>query len=187
MTEIFLPTRHKCGESCEFVYVLGYRTNKKNPHFKNGECDKKGEINKHESPRLASVTDELWADSKNEGDGSFLNANDVVIPDKNIVLQISYPLSGGFDFPLESKNGFTRKQLVDCIVKTYKTIYAEEEATVQEQPVVEEKDRATMDIMLNRNQTDGKYGIWGHDFGDLWLEGIRYDADKKVVSLAIGS
>jgi len=47
--------------------------------------------------------------------------------------------------------------------------------------------RAQMGRLLNRNETDGKYGIWGHDIGDLWLEGIYYNPQTKTVTLSIGS
>jgi len=41
--------------------------------------------------------------------------------------------------------------------------------------------------LLNRNQTDGKFGIYGHVISDLVVERINYDSKKKVVSLSMGS
>jgi len=40
---------------------------------------------------------------------------------------------------------------------------------------------------LNRDESDGIYGIWGHDIGDLVIEGMTYDAEKKEFSMSIGS
>ena len=40
---------------------------------------------------------------------------------------------------------------------------------------------------LNRRATEGKYGIWGHDLSDLFIEGISYYPDSKVVRMFIGS
>ena len=67
-----------------------------------------------------------------------------------------------------SSNGFTREALVKKISDKYHQIYQEEEstATVKTVPV---KERTTL---YNRNQTDGKYGIWGHDLADLALDHI---------------
>jgi hypothetical protein len=41
-------------------------------------------------------------------------------------------------------------------------------------------------IILNRNLTDGKYGIYGHDFEDLYLEGFWYDNKSKNLRLFVG-
>lgn len=38
-------------------------------------------------------------------------------------------------------------------------------------------------IILNRNLTDGKYGIYGHDFEDLFLHGFWYDNKNKNLRL----
>ena len=40
---------------------------------------------------------------------------------------------------------------------------------------------------LNRNQTNGIYGIWGHDIGDLVIECITYCPETKIVSMSIES
>jgi hypothetical protein len=41
-------------------------------------------------------------------------------------------------------------------------------------------------IILNRNLSDGKYGIYGHDFEDLFLHGFWYDNKNKNLRLFIG-
>jgi len=41
--------------------------------------------------------------------------------------------------------------------------------------------------MLNRAISDGPYGIWGHDFSDLYFESIDIDTAKKVISFGMGS
>lgn len=41
--------------------------------------------------------------------------------------------------------------------------------------------------MLNRQQSEGPYGIWGHDFSDLYFESIEIDTDKKVIKFGMGS
>lgn len=40
--------------------------------------------------------------------------------------------------------------------------------------------------MLNRNFIDGKFGIWGHDIGDLVLVDASV-SKKNVISLGVDS
>lgn len=58
-------------------------------------------------------------------------------------------------------------------------MYEEEEATAIIKTVPPEKRNK----MYNRNETNGKYGIWGHDIADLVLSEIHVyeDADKKLI------
>ncbi|MDO3627453.1 hypothetical protein [Mucilaginibacter sp. BT774] len=97
-----------------------------------------------------------------------IDKGEKVIRDKKVTLIIDYPLSKECKFELTSSNGFTREALVKKISDKYHQIYQEEEstATVKTVPV---KERTTL---YNRNQTDGKYGIWGHDLADLALDHI---------------
>lgn len=71
-------------------------------------------------------------------------------------------------FIIESVNGFSRKQLALLISEKYHQIYDEEEvgATTKTIPV-NKRDNG-----INRNKTNGKYGIWGHDITDLDLGSI---------------
>ncbi len=41
--------------------------------------------------------------------------------------------------------------------------------------------------LLNRPQSDGFWGIWGHDIGDLVIESLIYDPTTHVLSMHIGS
>lgn len=49
------------------------------------------------------------------------------------------------------------------------------------------EERAKLGGLINRHRTDGVYGIWGHDIGDLWIEGLTYDKDEQKLYLTIGS
>ena len=42
-------------------------------------------------------------------------------------------------------------------------------------------------IILNRNNTDGIFGIFGHDFEDLILEHMHYDRIQKILTVHVGS
>jgi hypothetical protein len=112
------------------------------------------------------------------------NQNEVVITDTEIKIGFDYPLGVPTTLEFKSPSGFTRGALICLIVSSYKQIYAEEEKTVKAFPVLPVGQRGDM---LNRNTTDGKYRIWGHDITDLWLESINYCSKTRTVLLGIGS
>ena len=64
------------------------------------------------------------------------------------------------------------------IGKFYEEIYDEEEASAitKTLPMSERK-------IMNRNQTDGIYGIWGHDLDDIAISGVeaRRTKDGEIV------
>jgi hypothetical protein len=98
-----------------------------------------------------------------------LDKDEIVINESRVILIIDYPLSKAWRFPLTSQTGFTREQLVKAISETYHKIYQEEEATATTKtiPVDERK------TLLNRNETNGKYGIKFHDLSDLALDDVQ--------------
>jgi len=82
-----------------------------------------------------------------------------------------------FDYPLDNPTtreistlgeGFSRRELIELIGKNYEEIYEEEEvsATTKTLPMNERK-------IMNRNSTDGIYGIWGHDLDDIAISGVE--------------
>lgn len=104
----------------------------------------------------------------------------VVIYDTVVTVVIDYPLTNPYEFRLISPDGFTRGQLLTEISNQYKFVYTEEEktATVKTLPVEQRE-------ILNRNTTNGKYGIWGHDLTDLDLSEIHVHKapDGRIVLL----
>ena len=91
---------------------------------------------------------------------------------------ITYPLNVIVEEKVE--NIYTIGELLWEIAQTYKKIY-EEELTTTTIEVGQMSEN-----LINRNQTDGKYGIWGHDIGDLVFEGISI-YDNGTVDIFIGS
>jgi len=89
---------------------------------------------------------------------------EVVLPPKQeYTLVIDYPTSTPYKAKIKTgKKGMTRIQLADKICKHYRKMYAEEDATSG-------GDTGHIPGMLNRMPSEGKYGIWGHDIGDLVL------------------
>ena len=119
-------------------------------------------------------------------ESSMLNFGKNVINTPEIKYTISYPLNNPVEVTEKSNNGFSAKMIISSICNNYKRIYKEEEESML-LPA-----HTKSDILLNRNQTDGKYGIWGHDIGDLFIESIDIDATKTTaettyLTLFIGS
>lgn len=63
--------------------------------------------------------------------------------------------------------------------KDYMDIYAVEEEA--------EGNPGHIPGMLNRGTTNGPYGIWGHDFEDLYFENINIDNVNRVITFEMGS
>lgn len=103
------------------------------------------------------------------------NANEIVIKEKKVTLIIDYPLTNVAFIEISNPNGFTRKDLILEISKHYNQIYNEEEATAKTKTVPLDKRSG----LINRNQTNGKYGIWGHDLSDLDLSTIEIHKSKE--------
>ncbi len=114
------------------------------------------------------------------------NKDEIVLNNSSVEILIDYPLNKEYKFTITSEKGFTREQLLHAISKQYYILYEEEEnsATVKTVPL---EKRTTM---YNRNETDGKYGIWGHDIADLVLSSIlvyRSNNGKTILALQIES
>jgi hypothetical protein len=111
-----------------------------------------------------------------------INKDEIVVKEDTITLIIEYPLTSEYRLKINSKHGFTRRELIMEISKAYHKLYEEEEATatIKTVPVAQ---RTTL---YNRNQTNGKYGIWGHDIADLILaEVMIYKALSGEIILSL--
>lgn len=98
--------------------------------------------------------------------------DEIVIPFAKAVLNIEFPLTHPAQVSIASAlpQGFTRGELVRTICEEYAHIYAAEEGTsVNQEATVEERGSR-----LERNRTDGAYGIWGHQLDDLVLISARW-------------
>jgi hypothetical protein len=66
--------------------------------------------------------------------------------------------------------GLALRDIVRCIAATYKVMYAAEACAVG---AAAHAARVGPGV-LNRGRTEGPFGIWGHDLGDLVLEGFTW-------------
>jgi len=115
---------------------------------------------------------------------NLIGKDEIVIHADSVILIIDYPLNFPVEIKMKSNNskGFTRKELAQKISHHYNEIYKEEEesAKVKTTPIEERQG------IINRNQTDGKYGIWGHDIDNLDLSAAFITkAENGIIKLEL--
>ncbi|GEO11120.1 hypothetical protein [Segetibacter aerophilus] len=111
---------------------------------------------------------------------NLINPEQVALPYQHVFLIIGYPLNHPDTSQLTGAvAGFTNKMLIQKISERYRQIYQEEEAGAKVKTIPIEKRTG----LINRNQTDGKYEVWGHDLGDLDLSSVEVyrTAEGKIV------
>lgn len=171
---------HLCSEECAYTHLLQFRAGP-NPKFDKttGKCDQSGQV--QECP--PSIAD--WPSAK--AGYNLSNADDIVIEGSDgFHITFSYPLKESHTFPYQPDRpeGATREYVIDCICNKYHEIYKEENAA---SPPSTFEERMKRGGLMNRERTTGPYGIWGHDLGDLYLEGINYVSSLRTITLDIGS
>ncbi len=111
-------------------------------------------------------------------DTSYLRDPDTVVAPANIRIRFTYPLKVPETVTISDPGPITRQRFAEIVFREYARIYREEEET----------SRTPADHipgMLNRIQTCGKYGIWGHCLGDLDL--VYADLVNGVYQLSVDS
>jgi len=93
--------------------------------------------------------------------------------------EYDYPLSNTAYFSHVLTPEMTGEDILVLARADYEKIYAEEEAA--------EGNPGHIPGMLNRQSSEGPYGIWGHDFSDLYFEGIIVNLETKMIGLSMGS
>jgi len=99
-------------------------------------------------------------------------------------VQVEYPVTNGpFQFPIESKpshyRGFSLRELVEIVCEAYHQMYREED--------VSSSVHAQFLHSLNRDKTNGKYGIWGHYLTDLSLAELSYEMNGNTLYTGVDS
>ena len=105
----------------------------------------------------------------------------IVLPrNKEYVLKIDYPLQTPAKFEIKSgTKGISRGRLVSLIRKYYQKVYDIEDRTTKVKA-------RNIPGMLNRDFTNGKFGIWGHNIGDLVLCEASV-SKNNVITLSVDS
>ncbi len=96
------------------------------------------------------------------------------------IVNIKYPLMN--PDVLEVKGISSVGELLWDIAQAYVRIYNEEAETTKEK-ILEGDER---EFVINRNTTDGIHGIYAHDLGDLFFEGVNV-MDDGTIELHVGS
>ncbi len=87
-------------------------------------------------------------------------------------LTIDYPVSNPFRAKIRTgKNGLGFAGLMTKIVKAYQRMY----------------DQEDRDMRRKGDDCAGRWGIWGHDIGDLAISGVRINHNKRTISLYVSS
>ena len=123
-------------------------------------------------------------DNPKAGFKNLIDADKIILPFTTAKIIIDYPLNFPATFDITTMGqGFTRKQLITEISEKYHEIYKLEEssATIKTVPLDKRKG------LINRNQTDGKFGVWGHDISDLDLGQIEVHKNSQgQITLTLG-
>lgn len=99
-----------------------------------------------------------------------VDADKIILPFTTVKIIVDYPLNFPATFEVSAiQQGFSRKELIVEISRLYHEIYKLEESTAATKTIPIDKRGG----LRNRNQTDGKFGVWGHDISDLDLSQIE--------------
>lgn len=93
---------------------------------------------------------------------------------------LTYPLSVIAEVDIDAKS---IGQLLWQLAQAYKEIYSDEDKSIKNFKVTQKDQRTGL---INRNKTDGYYGIWAHDISDLYFEGLAI-YKNGVIDVGIGS
>lgn len=108
-----------------------------------------------------------------------IDPDKIVLPYPIATLIIDYPLKKAASFELKTiENGWTRIQLLEEIINRYRYVYKEEERITAIKGLPFKLDKKIPDT----NQTESKYGIYGHVLSDLDLSSIEvYNSNGKII------
>jgi hypothetical protein len=117
---------------------------------------------------------------ENQVDVNGLGLSDIILkPNKVYTLIIDYPVTNKYSASFTTpKTGLTRIQLVNLICRHYRKMYKEEEKDVN-------GPTGNIPGMFNRATSNGRYGIWGHDIGDLTLHSAYIKGN--IITLGVDS
>lgn len=111
-----------------------------------------------------------------------VDADEKIIKYQTINIIFDYPLNNPAIFEFKNSNYFSRKDLILAISKKYHEIYNEEEKSSKIKTIPLDERTG----IINRNETQGKYGIWGHDLSDLDLSSIEvYETDEGKINILL--
>ena len=119
-------------------------------------------------------------------------ASDEEFPYGGFRFLIDYPLKNSALITVRvAKNHFNFQDSLDAVRLAYAEIYDVENNDDAREVEAELSGETAQRTLLNRGKTQGRFGIWGHDIHDLWIERIfvsKSEADDlPMVNFYIGS
>ncbi len=108
----------------------------------------------------------------------------ILKPNRKYIMIIDYPLSVPYKEEISTgKNGMKISEVIDLGVKAYHKIYNEERksSSLKEESI--QKRTKGKSLLINRAETNGRYGIWGHDLSDLAIVGVSVVGNKIYFSV----
>jgi hypothetical protein len=112
----------------------------------------------------SSSEGEDWPWIQIEGDDVLMEPGIMMDTAEEIQILFEYPLTNPDTFSFFHKGGWTRGDFLTAVRSGYDKIY-----TVEAETSSIEVGRASPEL-INRNITNGTYGIWGHVLSDLSLD-----------------
>ena len=113
-----------------------------------------------------------------------IDGAEVIYEKSTMRIEFSYPLKDKFIFsfskPDGALGGFTKEEFVACVREGYRKIYDNEFDSCGFVGTVSNR-------CMNRAESNGPFGIWGHYIEDLVLESAEWDENRDVWVLGIGS
>lgn len=134
--KIKLYSSHMCTERCKIAYISAVIDSTTtalflydNPEYKDGSC----QFNQTRNQSVVSLS-QFRMDHPSTVDGDLLLSDEIVIPDKKIVLNLTFPLQYPKKIRISSdrSDGFTLSYLIESIRRVYEWVYETEEKTATE-------------------------------------------------------
>lgn len=159
--KIKLYSSHMCTERCKISYISAVIDSNTtalflydNPEYKDGLC----QFNDTRNQSVISLS-QFRMDQPSTVDGDLLLSDEIVIPDKKIILNVTFPLQQPKKISISSNrdDGFTLSYLIDSIRRVYEWIYEVEEKTATEREfylVQECKCEDRLQLYHNKTEND---------------------------------
>uniref|UniRef100_A0A6C0KDR3 RING-type domain-containing protein n=1 Tax=viral metagenome TaxID=1070528 RepID=A0A6C0KDR3_9ZZZZ len=130
--KIPLYSKHTCNSTCKLSYITHQYDDASvmviidNPNYQDGKCMYSGTFN----PSIIRISD-FDASCSATMDGELLYDQQIVVPDTDIFIDISYPVTHSKKIKVHSPNplGFSLAQLLSTVKEVYEKIYLYEEQT----------------------------------------------------------
>ena len=151
-------------------------------HTKGSQCFQLGYIHMDSWVEDDGLWPDYWFEEADNLKDKNIDADEVILPaNKTFNLVLTYPLRTPYVEEIQTgKKGLTRIQIIAAVISAYKRVYQIEDGTTTI-PAQLGKD-AGYGIPYNRVSTDGEYGIWGHELGDLILHTLYVKGNQIEIS-----